>query len=710
MNLVDITEIRDAENQLNESENRLKTLMENTTVLISMKDLSGNYLYANDAFLKAFEIDPNNYENRSDFDLFPESYASKIWSNDLEAIRRLKVVESEAQLLNGDQVRVYRNVHQVLRDFHGKPNLIITEAEDITARKQAEDKLRIAARVFQQAGEAIVVTDRASQIQSVNEAFTDITGYSEQDAMGQKIGRLLNSGRHSKDFFQDMWQALETRGHWQGEIWNKRKNGEAYPEWLTINRITNIDNETEYFIAVFSDITNLKESQRKVEFLATHDALTGLPNRNLFQDRLENAVTRCKRNRSSLAVMFIDLDDFKSINDTLGHDIGDQLLIKVARKLQNLVRDIDTVSRLGGDEFTIVLSECNPHEVQFVANRILDELSDPVDIGGRKIFASASIGISIYPDDGGDSGTLLKSADTAMYKSKELGRNQYQFFHPAMRDRLLKQSAMESSIKNAIRLKRFRLVFQPKYHSCCPEQISGAEALLRWYEPNLGEISPAEFIPVAESNGSIIDLSNLVIEMLVEQVARWRNQGIDVPEIAFNVSARSFQQESFVVDLTKVMEAYMVPQKHLKIEITEGTVMEKNAAAINNIQLLRDLDMAVSIDDFGTGYSSLSYLKQLPITELKIDKSFVDGLGVDENDEAISKAILSMATALGLDVVAEGVETETQLNWLQDNGCNLVQGFLFSKPLEVADFERLLILKKETDCPEETDHVYEPDL
>ncbi|MCV6613421.1 MAG: EAL domain-containing protein, partial [Cellvibrionaceae bacterium] len=651
----------------------------------------GNYLYANEAFIDAFGLDPDNYEGKSDFELFPENCARSNWANDLEAIRNQQVVESETQFIRDGKVYIYRHVHQVLKDYKGKPNLIISEAEDITSRKQAEEKLTIAARVFQQAGEAIVVTDRNGRIQSINEAFSKLSGYSEQEANGEEIGKLLNSRRHSDDFFADMWHHLIERGHWQGEVWNRRKNGDVVSEWLTINSISNADNETECYISVFSDITSLKESQRKVEFLATHDALSGLPNRNLFMDRLDNALTRCRRNRSSLAVMFIDLDGFKTINDTLGHDIGDQLLIQVARKLQTLVRDIDTVSRLGGDEFTIALSECNPEEVQLIANRILDELSHPVEIEERKIFASASIGIALYPEDGSDSSGLLKAADTAMYKSKELGRNQYQFFHPNMRERLLKQSAMDNSIKKAIRLKQFRLVFQPKFSTAAPATMIGAEALLRWNQPELGEIPPAEFIPVAERNGSIIELSNLIIALLIEQLARLRSTGLVLPEIAFNVSARSFQQEAFVSSLSKTMQTYMLPPEQLKIEITEGAVMENNPTAIDNLEALRELGMGIAIDDFGTGYSSLSYLKQLPIDELKIDKSFVDGVGQDDNDEAISKAILSMAAALDLDVVAEGVETQAQLTWLQNNGCPMVQGYLLSPPLELEEFaERVL--------------------
>lgn len=691
VNLVNVTEIQHTRHQLTESENRLQTLMENTTVMIAMKDLSGKYLYANDAFRGALGLDDVELEGRTDFEIFPDFFAGEVWSQDLEAIRKLELVESECHLIVDGVEKVINTRHQVLRDYSGKPNLIITEAEDITLRKRAEDKLKIAAKVYQQAGEAIVVTDDQGIIMSINEAFSEITGYIEKDALGQSIGHLLNSGRHSKDFYNQMWGALEDKGYWQGEIWNKRKDGDVYPEWLTINRIDNDKSETEYFIAVFSDITNLKESQRKVEFLATHDALTGLPNRNLFMDRLDNSVARAKRNNGSVAVMFIDLDDFKSINDTLGHDVGDQLLIEVSKTLQLVIRDLDTVSRLGGDEFTIILGECDPEEIHQIATRVLDELSEPLEIGSKKLFASASIGIAVYPDDGQDSHGLLKSADTAMYKAKELGRNRYQYFHSEMRDRLLKQSAMETALKNAIRKRQFRLAYQPKFTVCDSRKLIGAEALLRWLDPQIGNIPPSEFIPVAEKNGSIVDLGKLVIEMLVEQIARWINHGVAVPQIALNLSAKNLQQDDFVQFFCSVIDEYMVDKKYFKVEITEAILMETASVEVANLYRLKDEGFQISIDDFGTGYSSLSYLKELPLSELKIDKSFVDGLGVDGNDEAICKAILSLAKAMELEVVAEGVETESQLKWLVEHDCDFLQGFLLSRPLEADDFEKLLI-------------------
>ncbi|WP_164847008.1 EAL domain-containing protein [Neptunomonas marina] len=693
LNLIDVTDIHTTRHELDETETRLQTVMDNTTVLIAMKDLRGRYIYVNEAFMTGYGLTDSDYHMKSDFDLFPDEFAAQLWASDLRAIRTLGRVESELSLLVGEEMRHYSTRHIMLRDHAGQPSILIVESEDVTARKKAEEKLKIAAKVYQQAGEAIVVTDKNAHILSVNEAFTDITGYNEEEALGKRIGSLLNSGRHSKDFFLTLWQAINEKGHWQGEIWNKRKNGDIYPEWLTINRILNEVDDTDYFIAVFSDISNLKDSQRKVEFLATHDALTGLPNRNLFSDRLENAIARSKRSGSILAVLYLDLDNFKSINDTLGHDTGDELLVEVSQLLLSTVRDVDTVSRLGGDEFTVILGECEPADARDVAERIITALDNPIQLGNRRVFTSTSIGISLFPSDATDANGLLKSADTAMYKAKETGRNRYCFFHSEMRDVLLRQSTLESSLKEAIRHRQFRLVYQPKFSALDEGKIVGAEALLRWHDPSVGDISPAEFVPIAERGSAIIELSNVALEMLAEQIARWLNTGVHVPKISFNVSAQCLKMEGYANELTSMIDQYMVPYELFKLELTESSLMDSSSITFDNLNRLTESGFEISIDDFGTGYSSLSYLKQLPLSEIKIDKSFVDGLGSDEDDEAICQAILSIAQALGLSVVAEGVENAVQQAWLKEKGCDYLQGYLLAKPLENHDFEKLLVLR-----------------
>lgn len=690
--LLDITDIVHAQADLESSQARLHTLMENTTVLLAMKDMTGRYLFANQRFLQAFEIDPEDYIGKSDFELFPSSFASSLWSQDLVAMRAEGIVDTEHQILVNRRNHIYRTVHQVLRSVKGHPEVIINESEDITRRKEAEDQLKIAAKVFEQAGEAIVVTDAQGCIQSINESFTDITGFKADDAVGHKIGDLLRSGRHSPEFYSQFWGELNSKGYWQGEIWNKRKNGEVYPEWLTINRIRDEqDASNDIYVAVFSDITNLKESQRKVEFLATHDPLTKLPNRNLFQDRLEHSLAYVRRHQAQMALLFIDLDNFKSINDTLGHDVGDMLLVEVAERLRKVLRDVDTVARVGGDEFTVILSECGPEHAEMTALRILNELSYQFDIVDRRLFVSASVGAAFYPLDAEDASGLIKAADTAMYQAKNDGRNRVRLFRPELRTELLQEAAIENALHEAIRDKALHFVIQPQFDAQDTSRLVGGEALIRWTDATLGVVSPAKFIPVAEKAGMMRGLGDLVKNMVMSTIVKWKHEGLYCPTISINVSAQNFRDSDFVERIHQLLDTHELSMDAIQLEITEGALLDEHNEAAT-VELFRGNGMALSIDDFGTGYSSLSYLKRLPLTELKIDKSFVDGLGQNENDEAIARAILALAKALSLRTVAEGVETQQQLNWLQQEGCDVIQGYLLSKPLMPDEFRAMLQL------------------
>lgn len=688
--LIDITEITRAQADLQESQSRLTALMENTTTIFAMKDIRGDYLYANPRFLEFFAIDANGYIGKNDFTLLPHGLATSFWGDNIESMRRRDRVIREHCVELGDSLYHLRTVSQLLSDSFGHPSAFIVEAEDITASKQAEQQLRITARVFDQAGEAIVITDPQSVIQTVNSAFTQITGYASHEAIGKRVGKLLGSGRHSKEFYDQLWDALKKGGHWQGEIWNRRKDGQIYPEWLTINRIENTDNQPEHYVAIFSDISNLKDTQRKVEFLATHDPLTGLPNRTLFQDHLRHAISRVRRENSRLALLFIDLDNFKTINDTLGHDVGDDLLCMAAERLRQAVRDVDTVARLGGDEFTAILMDCNEEAAEQVANRLVDDLSISYEINGRTLFISATIGIAFYPDDSQDSIGLLKAADTAMYRAKEEGRNRILFFRPDLHTKLLKQKALENGLREALSKNRLRLVYQPKFVLNGQTSLVGAEVLLRWHDPELGIISPGEFIPVAELSGLILAVSDYLLDSLLSQILAWREQGIDVPPLAINLSPKCVRESDYAWKIIEALNSKAIGSDLLQVEITENALLENNGTVLNNLQAINEVGIKISIDDFGTGYSSLSYLKRLPLNALKIDKSFVDGLGSDPEDEAIAYAILNLAKALNLETVAEGVETHQQLDWLKQHDCDQVQGYLLSRPLEVVDFTDLL--------------------
>jgi two-component system CheB/CheR fusion protein len=684
--LVDVTDIARAQDRLAESQAKLATLMEKTTVVFAMKDISGGYAFANRRFLELFELPEQSYLGKTDFALLPQSLAADLWALDMTSLREDRRVEGEHQFQRGKSLCYLRSSHQVMYDAKGQPNGFIMEAEDVTLKKLAEEQMRITARVFDQTGEAILVTDAKGRVQTANQAFSRITGYSLEEVVGQAPS-LLKSGRHSEEFYRVMWNKLEQTGSWQGEIWNKRKSGEIYPEWLTINRVEDSRGELEHYVAVFSDISSIKNAQRKAEYLSTHDTLTGMPNRSLFQDRLRQALAQARRTKKRVALLFIDLDNFKTINDTLGHDVGDELLKQASTRLREAVRDVDTAARLGGDEFTAILTDCNGESASQVASRIVDELAASYEIKGHQLFVSASVGVAFYPEDGQDSAGLIKAADAAMYRAKEMGRNRVVFFREDFHVRLLKRAALESALRQALKQDRLRLVYQPKHSTGSGFPLVGAEVLLRWHDPELGHVSPAEFIPLAENNGLILEVANQVENMMFDHINLWRDIGLQVPPLAMNVSPRSIREAGFAENLLNKMQARNIPADQLRLEITENALLDFNQTVQDNFSQLAEAGLRFSIDDFGTGYSSLSYLKRLPIRELKIDKSFVDGLGVEKEDEVIAKTVISFARALELDIVAEGVETEQQLHWLMAQGCDMVQGYYFSRPLEVADFE-----------------------
>lgn len=697
--LMDITDLSHMQAKLRQSQAQLHALMENSTVMMALKDLNGHYTFANPQFLNTFGLTKDALVGQNPFELFPESYASSIWTCDLEALRYQRTVKAEHVFTSPDGgVRIFSSVHQVLRDEQGHPNLILTEAEDITARKQAEREMQVAAKVYEQAGEAIVVINASGNVRSVNAAFSRITGFSATQVINTPALPLLYSEQENPqdaepvDSCHILWDLVQQHGYWQGEVWNRRNDGAPFSQWLTLNSIEPDSHEEMLYVAVFSDITHIKESQQHAEYLATHDALTGLPNRTLFQDRLQVAIAQARRNKQISALMFLDLDNFKSINDTLGHDVGDELLIQVAGRLRELVREMDTVARLGGDEFTIIVTETTVEGAEQVAKRVVESLAKPFEVRRHSLFVTSSVGLAFCPDDSEDVAGLTKAADTAMYRAKENGRDRFELFKPELQERLMRDVAIEHALREGMEQGRLTLVFQPKLTSAAPHYLVGAEALLRWNDPALGEISPADFIPVAEATGLILELDRHVALLLIHQLAQWLAEGITPPPVAMNVSARSFQEERFISHLFACLKQYRVPHELIQVEITESTLVDRSSAALGNIEKLREAGIKLAVDDFGTGYSSLAYLKRLPLAELKIDKSFVDGLGnADESDQAIALAILGMAKALNIRTVAEGVETQPQLNWLTANGCDYVQGYLLSRPLPLTEFTALVV-------------------
>lgn len=689
VSVVDLTDIFRAQRELDQAKSVVSALMERTTVMYVMKDVRGDYLYANPRFCEFFGVDGEGVKGKNDFSLLPRSLATDLWASDLEALREGKSVSREHRVTIGNVTSFFEAVHLPLFDGEGNLTSLSTEMLDVTFRHHAEEQLRLAAKVFDRAGEGIIVTDGEGRISTVNPVFSKITGYALEEAIGKTPGQLLKSGRQSVDFYREMWRHLGETGSWRGEIWNRRKNGEIYPEWLTINRVDGEDGKPTHYIGIFSDITDIKNAHVRADFLSTHDTLTVLPNRALLQDRLRLAIAGSRREKTQVALAFIDLDNFKVVNDSLGHETGDALLRSVAERLSAAVRESDTLARIGGDEFVVVMEKAEADEVEKVALRILDELGRSFEVGGRKLFVTGSIGIAFYPQDAEDSATLLQSADTAMYRAKESGRNRYEFFRPEMRVRIMERATIEAALRSAIAENRFSLVYQPRVEADTG-RIVGAESLARWTDPSLGEVSPDRFIPAAEGSGLIIGLTRLLLKQLLDQLADWVGKGLSIPPVSFNLSARDFHAGDTAAFILEEIKSRNLSPSLLEIEVTERAMMEDVAVTQRNLTAFHEAGITVVIDDFGTGYSSLSYLKRLPVGIIKIDRSFVDGLPDDEGDAGISSAIIGMAKALGIDLVAEGVEKPEQARWLVDHGCRNVQGFLYHRPLSAEVFEELL--------------------
>ena len=569
----------------------------------------------------------------------------------------------------------------------GGEDCLLTIARDITERQQMQEELQQAATVFESTAEGVMITDLEQRITAVNRAFTEITGYAETEALGQKPS-LLASGQHDQAFYNAMWHCLASNGHWQGEIWNRRKNGELYPEWLTISAVRNANNQITHFVGVFADISSLKHAQARLDHQAHHDPLTGLPNRLLFENRLRSALDGSRAEDKAGAVLFLDLDRFKQINDSLGHPVGDQLLRAIAARLKLQLRDIDTVARLGGDEFIILLPGLQQAaDAEQVAQKLLDCFSAPFDIDHHEFFVSASIGISLYPKDGADVATLVKNADAAMYQSKAKGRNRSEFYTRSLTFQVNERMAMEQELRRALERDELRLFYQPKY--CLRSQrLVGAEALVRWPHPVFGDIPPDRFIPVAEESGLIVPLGDWVLQEACRQLQCWQDSNQGFGPLSVNLAGAQLHQPSLVSRIGELLQQHGLAAELLQMEITENFIMNQAGDALDILHRLKELGVQLAIDDFGTGYSSLSYLKRLPLDVLKIDQSFVRGLPDDPHDLAITRAIIALGHSMQLTVIAEGVETKAQELCLAAEGCLQIQGYVISRPLSAEAFTR----------------------
>ena len=614
------------------------------------------------------------------------------------------VVADVTRMLTGE-VAYYSNEHRVRckdgsykwildrgkvidRDDAGNPVRVIGTHTDLTAMKARDAEMQLHANLFMHSLEGIMICAADSTILAVNQSFTEITGYAQSDVHGKRPA-VLSSGRHDEDFYRDMWRQVNSQGRWQGEVWNRRKDGTLFLEWLTINVDRADDGSVRHYYAIFSDITERRATEQRLMHLTHHDPLTDLPNRLVLRDRLERALGDAQRHRSLLAVLYVDLDRFRNVNESLGHIVGDQLLIEIAQRLAQAVGNGGTVSRHGGDEFTVLLPEADADAAAHMAQTLLETLSQPISIDGQQLVMSASIGIATYPADGEDADTLLQASDVAMYRAKQDGGNIFRFHSPEMQRNVSQTLQTETALHRALRNSEFELFYQPQI-DMGSGRVIGCEALLRWRDPVVGLRSPAEFIPVAEESGLILPLGAWVMKTAAAQCKAWHDAGHSQFIVAVNVSALQFRQERFVEQVTQVLANSGLPAHALEIELTESAVADDPERAIGLIQSLNELGVRLSIDDFGTGYSSLSYLRRFNIHKLKIDQSFVRDLMTDSDSASIVQAVISMSSDLNLIAVAEGVETAAQAAWLQQRGCNEAQGYLYAKPMPAEAFERWL--------------------
>ncbi|WP_337058653.1 EAL domain-containing protein [Pseudomonas sp. USHLN015] len=683
----DITLVKETQQQLKISEEKFaRAFHASPDGLLITRLADGRLIEANEGFTRITGYTAREAADRSTLEL-------GIWANPEDRQQMVRAIRDQGSLRNftapvrtkGGSIRLCELTAQPI-PINGEA-CVLTIARDITERQHMQEKLLQAATVFESTAEGVMITDTEQRITAVNRAFTEITGYSEAEALGQSP-RLLASGQHDSAFYAAMWHQLAADGHWQGEIWNRRKNGEPYPEWLTISAVRNRDDQITHFVGVFADISTLKHAQARLDYQAHHDPLTGLPNRILFESRLQAALLDATTDARQGAVLFIDLDRFKHINDSLGHPVGDLLLKSIAARLKDQLRDIDTVARLGGDEFIILLPGLhNAADAEHVASKVLACFSAPFEADDHEFFTSASIGISLYPEHGNDVATVVKNADAAMYRAKSKGRNRIEFYTRDLTFQANERMALENELRRALERGELSLYYQPKL--CLQNRrLIGAEALIRWHHPLFGEISPERFIPLAEENGLILPLGDWVLAEACRQMREWQDRHAPFGPLSVNLAGAQLRQPQLVERIDRLLQDTGVVPCHLQLEITEGFIMSQAEEALAVLHALKALGVQLAIDDFGTGYSSLSYLKRLPLDIIKIDKSFVRGLPDDLEDAAIARAIIALGRSMQLTVIAEGVETHAQEAFLTAEGCEQIQGYVVSRPLPADVFAR----------------------
>ncbi len=679
------------ERALAESEELTRKVIQSAGDGIVIINEKGVIQSVNEAAMAIFGYKQEEMEGNNVSKLMPEPHRSNhngyleryMQSGVSDAIGSMRELQGQRQ--NGELFPLELVTTEVI---HGSGRLFVGMVRDISNRKKEEQELRLASQVMESSLESIVITDAGHNICAVNPAFTEITGYSAEEVIGHNP-KMFSSGRQDKDFYQQMWADISQEGSWQGEIWDRRKNGETYPKWMSITGLKDSNGDITHYVSIASDITERKLSERRLEQLAHYDALTGLPNRMLLQDRLHHGINLCKRSHSHLALLFLDLDRFKAVNDNYGHEVGDQLLTAVAERLQGGIRESDTLARQGGDEFVIMLSEVHePSDAGKVAEHLIESLQAPFHIDGKECFIGVSVGIAIYPDDGDTPDELARKADAAMYRAKETGGDSYSLYDQLIGEQTRRRLQVENSLRYAVTKNELELHYQPLV-SLQTGKVVAVESLLRWQHAELGDISPAEFIPLAEDAGLINNIGHWGITQACEQFRRWCEQGVKLERLAVNLSPRCLLQPGLPEYIETLLKDNHIPASALELELTETTVMEYSGQAARFFETIENMGVRLAIDDFGTGYSSLAHIKQLPIHVLKIDRSFVRDIGLDSNDREIIRGVTALAHGLGLEVVAEGVETMQQFEFLKSLDCDLLQGWLYMPAVSGEEISRL---------------------
>lgn len=685
------TQIAEQNVLLQHEKAQMRCIIDSIPDLIFIKDPKGVYLGCNKAFEEFTGRPESAILGKTDFDFFDVETAEFFRQKDREMMETGSIRLNEESVVYPDGRHV---TLETLKTFFygpdGKMLGLVGISRDITERRALEEEQKLAAMVYKNSSEAMVTTDEENRIIAINPSFTELTGYVEDEVLG-KDPKILNSGRHDPEFFRAMWKDLNATGRWKGEIRNRHKDGHEIIDWLTINTIFNEDGKVHRRVALFSDITDKKKADNLIWTQANFDHLTGLPNRRLFHDRMNQEIKKTHRTQSKTALLFIDLDRFKEINDSLGHEVGDLLLVEAAARLKDCIRDYDTLARFGGDEFTVILSELrDAADIGRISTNIIERLSEPFVLIGQELFVSASIGIALYPDDATTVTDLIKRADQAMYAAKGAGRGRFNFFTEALQEASELRLRLATDMRRAIKEAQFEVYYQPII-DLKTGYIRKAEALLRWNHPQKGFISPATFIPIAEDTGTIQEIGNWVFSQAIRQARRWQSEHGRDFQISINISPVQLIRDgrSHGHWIEQIRETGLSGSS-IVIEVTEGLLMSTETVISDTLLHFRDAGIQVAIDDFGTGYSALSYLKKFDIDYLKIDKSFTANLAPEATDLALCEAIVVMAHKLGLEVIAEGVETDEQKDLLKQIRCDYAQGYLFSRPVPAGEFDKLL--------------------